>query len=58
MGYVTAAAHGATAETGEELDEGIACYKIFSFDGEEEIKKNVAVGEHHTERQENTINSA
>jgi len=56
MGNVAAAAHSAAAETGEEFDERIARNKIFCLDGEEEIEKNIAVREHHAEREQYAIN--
>jgi len=56
MGDVAAAAHGAAAETGEEFDKRIARYKVLCLDGKEEIEENIAVGEHHAEREQDAVN--
>ena len=56
MGNVAAASHRAAVEAGEKLDKRIAGNKIFCLDGEEEIEKDVAIGEHHAESKQDSIN--
>ena len=58
MGDVAAAAHASAAEAREKLYECVSGNKIFCFEGEEKIKKYVAVGEHHTECQQYAVNSS
>lgn len=57
MGDIAAAAHGPAAETREKFNERIAGNKIFGLDGEEKIKQNIAVREHHAESKQYAVNS-
>ena len=58
MGNIAAASHGPAAETGDKLNKRIAGNKIFCFDGEEEIEKDVAVGEHHAEGKQDAVDGS
>ena len=56
MGNVAAAAHRPAAETGDKLNKGITGNKILCLYRKEKVKKNVAIGEHHTESQQDAVN--
>ena len=58
VGNIAAASHRPAAEAGEKLDKRIAGNKIFCLDGKEEIKKDVAVREHHAEGEQDAVNSS